>query len=610
MLTFRNTEVSLAVLLASLAVSIAAKSSPFWIVIDGGSTGSRLHVFEFVNNVSHSTFSTECVRRGTAKAWTPLSAFGRLPSESHDIPINSTYVAEHMLPLFSYASEIIPTQYHNSTVVKYGATAGMRLLDETEQHAVYDALYEGLMESQIFTFRRLRREDIRTLSGDKEGFYGAVAANYLKGVVDARLQLKGAGGGQSETASGMLDGDDCVGCGQDLESEHDSQHHHGPLGALDMGGSSTQIVFHTGTAGCAGTVGCEGVNLGGDTAACTKQERSADNSAGEVCTNEDPESSLPTRLDGNDFFMTSYLSYGVDQIRERLWDRWIADQSSNDATEPGPGQSCASHVIANPCAFRGLEIEWKNYTLLGTGDAKSCSAQVRRLIPHHEETLNLDKVSNGIAMEGTGGKVGGVAHPPLRGKFYAMSVYYFALDSVRVLSGHTALNVAWPTPSIAELADALDGFCARQWKGDLEEIQHDAHRFTRPEMLPHRCIEAVYMVTLLRDGFGFHSQSRDITFAFEVGGSEVEWSLGMVLSLFANDEGAAVMDSTTEKNTSHNNSQERPPMSGEGTVNVSSEGECEAQTCNDVLTCALTRGYYLNISRALRDTVVAFAWRR
>ena len=69
-----------------------------------------------------------------------------------------------------------------------------------------------------------------------------------------------------------------------------------------------------------------------------------------------------------------------------------------------------------------------------------------------------------------GNKVGGVEHPPLRGKFFAMSLYYFSLDSLRVLShphaeAHEALNLSWPTPSIEELFNALDGLCSRSWQG-------------------------------------------------------------------------------------------------------------------------------------------------
>lgn len=48
------------------------------------------------------------------------------------------------------------------------------------------------------------------------------------------------------------------------------------------------------------------------------------------------------------------------------------------------------------------------------------------------------------------------------------------------------------------------------------------------------------MVTLLRDGFGFEMESRDITFTFLVDGSEVEWTLGMAISHFAEDHFHAV----------------------------------------------------------------------
>ena len=54
------------------------------------------------------------------------------------------------------------------------------------------------------------------------------------------------------------------------------------------------------------------------------------------------------------------------------------------------------------------------------------------------------------------------------------------------------------------------------------------------------CFESVYIVTLLRDGFGFDLDSRDITFTFLVDGSEVEWSLGMAISSFAEESDPAV----------------------------------------------------------------------
>jgi len=459
--------------------------SPFRIVIDGGSTGSRLHIFEFVKKQQHNgdiLDEMDCVRRGTKRANIPLSAFAR-GIEERDSPLNATHVAEHLIPLFEYAATIIPLQYHATTDVKYQATAGMRLVEEEEQDAVYDALHKGLMRSESFPFTGMARDDISTLSGELEGFYGAVAANYLKGVVDTDLRTK-------------------------VLTE-------GPLGALDMGGSSTQIVFLP-SSSKSESVDCK---------AKFEQDGEEIKVKHTDCTTD----IIPSQLRRDDFFKTSYLSYGVDQFRERLWATWIEDHKENE----GQDDALMPATIENPCCFKGYTIEFQGYLLLGTGSAEQCKQQVRRLIPHHDRPYDIHTKSSG--------QVGGVKHPPVRGKFFAMSLFFFSLDALRALShpdkeAHDALNSAWPNPSIEELDNALDGLCGRNWEGDLELIQHNSHAFTRAAVLPHRCIESVYMVTLLRDGFGFAPESRDITFTFLVDGSEVEWSLGMALALHAEDK--------------------------------------------------------------------------
>jgi len=360
------------------------------------------------------------------------------------------------------------------TMVTYQATAGMRLLSKDEQDAIYDALYQGLMDSERFVFRRMKRSDLATLGGDMEGFYGAVAANYLTGLVDSKLRT-----GETTPATSTKKG---------------------PLGAMDMGGSSTQIVYMPGS---------------------EKPKHQQDD--------EDDEDDIPSRLDEDDFFAVSHLAYGCDTMRLRLWDTWVQDHETGCIEEEAPEACNRDQPILNPCAFEGYELEHKGYKLLGTGNAEECVQEVQRLIPHHEADA-----------ERSTRKVAGVSHPPLRGKFVAMSLYFFSLDSLRVLSepdkaAHDALNNAWPSPSIQELHDALDGLCSRSWHDDLVHIQHNSHTYTRAEVLPHRCFETVYMATLLRDGYGFAPESRDITFTFLVDGSEVEWSLGMALTKHAEE---------------------------------------------------------------------------
>lgn len=380
--------------------------------------------------------------------------------------------------MFAYAAEVIPPEYHAGTVVTYQATAGMRLLTKDEQDAIYDSLHQGLMDSERFVFRRMKRSDLGTLEGDMEGFYGAVAANYLTGVVDSKLRTQDTGANTKK----------------------------GPLGAMDMGGSSTQIVYVPGA-----------------------EPTSSNDDDGEG-SSEDDDDDMPSRLDEDSFFSVSHLAYGVDTMRRRFWDTLIQDRE-NQCLET---EECKSKPIPNPCSFPGYELERNGYTFVGTGDAEGCVKQVQRLIPHYE--VDTDREHRRVA---------GVKHPPLRGKFVAMSLYFFSLDSLRVLSepskeAHEALNKAWPNPSIDELHNALHGLCSRSWHDDLVHIQHNSHTYTRAEVLPHRCFESAYLATLLRDGYGFAPHSRDITFTFLVDGDEVEWSMGMALTKHAEEYEASV----------------------------------------------------------------------
>lgn len=517
------------IVIADVQALKQSDDSPFMIIIDGGSTGSRLHVFEFVETPSENNSDREeppeleCVRRGSARANYPLSAFGRTHPDT-DSPLNATKVAEHLLPTFVYAAEQVPVKYHASTPVYYQATAGMRLLEEREQDAVYDALYQGLIQSPDFKFHSIRRSNIATLSGEEEGFFGAVAANYLKGTIDAHMKMIPSRVPDHSILEGREHHHDTVKDFLEVSeaAAHLQDHHHGPIGALDMGGSSTQIVFLPGH--------LHHNQDRSDDRSCKAIVRDLENSDDLSSTTCHTAASdeIPSRLNGEDFFASSYLSYGVDQFRERLWTTWVTEHKAQVQVE----QCCDGMILENPCTFKGYEIEWHGYTLVGTGDAHKCVEEVQRLIPHPEEPDHEECT--------LGSHVGGVQHPPVRGKFFAMSLYFFTLDSLRELShpnkeAYEALNLSWPTPSINELYNALDGLCSRSWEGDLEDIQHNAHAFTRAEVLPHRCLESVYMVTLLRDGFGFAPESRDITFTFLVDESEVEWSLGMALALNAEE---------------------------------------------------------------------------
>lgn len=193
---------------------------------------------------------------------------------------------------------------------------------------------------------------------------------------------------------------------------------HGPLGALDMGGSSTQIVYRS--------KGSGDNNMSSDNNLQSEEYGVADD--------------VPSHLHHDDFYAVSYLSYGADQFRVRLWDLWVHETQQNES-KANINNVVDNNVILNPCSFVGYKMEYQGYILLGTGDAVQCSKEVNRLIPYHDNTIDLDELYDENMEQEESDRmmpkrklVGGVEHPPIRGKFYGMSLYFFTLDCLRELS--------------------------------------------------------------------------------------------------------------------------------------------------------------------------------
>jgi len=231
------------------------------------------------------------------------------------------------------------------------------------------------------------RSNIATLSGRLEGFYAALSANYLTGRINTHL-------------------------------EPHEKHKEAIIGALDMGGSSTQIVFQHVEVSSSSVVGSHDDDDGNDDEV----------SFGVLCVGDQnghfyPPSPLPPlrcmpqdnrmELDESDFWVQSYLAYGVDTIRYRLWNHLVRGAPVDEEVD-----------LENPCTFIGHIEYFKGYRLVGTGQAERCAVEIRRM-------LWEDAHENCSESEPCG--LDGIRHPPLSGQFLAMSVFFFALDCMRLL---------------------------------------------------------------------------------------------------------------------------------------------------------------------------------
>ncbi|KAG8919896.1 Golgi apyrase, partial [Tulasnella sp. 408] len=168
-------------------------SRKFGIVIDAGSSGSRLQIYSWrdaravrAKASPKALHALPTVEKGTLgaedwqiKAEPGISSFGPNPEG----------VAKYLEPLIRHAKDQIPPSLHSSTPIFLLATAGMRLLPEEEQNAVLSAACDYIYSKSNFaldvnakakasgTPPGLERcgRSIRIISGEEEGLFGWIA---------------------------------------------------------------------------------------------------------------------------------------------------------------------------------------------------------------------------------------------------------------------------------------------------------------------------------------------------------------------------------------------------------------------------------------------------
>uniref|UniRef100_A0A060TDF5 ARAD1D06138p n=1 Tax=Blastobotrys adeninivorans TaxID=409370 RepID=A0A060TDF5_BLAAD len=185
----------------------ADKGKPYnyIVVIDAGSSGSRVHVYHYPPlEVSNTTFPqvSKSGHKWVKKIKPGISNFADHPDE----------VGEgHIKKLLKYAKEIVPKSQIYRTPLYLHGTAGMRLLDEKDADKILDHACDYIQKESEFLVPDCDTH-LDVIDGATEGVFGWLALNYLIGGIE--------------------------------EPEY---HHHGKnhstYGLLEMGGASTQVAF-------------------------------------------------------------------------------------------------------------------------------------------------------------------------------------------------------------------------------------------------------------------------------------------------------------------------------------------------------------------------------
>ncbi|XP_032117599.1 ectonucleoside triphosphate diphosphohydrolase 8 isoform X6 [Sapajus apella] len=357
---------ALILLLVEAASVLLPADLKFGIVFDAGSSHTSLFLYQWPADKENGTGvvsqALACQVEGPG-----ISSYASDPAQA----------GESLQGCLEEALVLIPEAQRRKTPTFLGATAGMRLLrqkNSSQARDIFAAVTQVLGRSPVDFW------GAELLAGQDEGAFGWITVNYGLGML-----VK-----YSFTGEWIRPPEETL------------------VGALDMGGASTQITFVPG---------------------------------GPIL---DKSTQADFRLYGSDYsvYTHSYLCFGRDQMLSRLLIGLVQGQED--------------------CAFDG------------------------------------------------------VYQPPVRGQFYAFSNFYYTFHFLNLTSGQplsTANATIWE-------------FCQRSWK--LVEASYPG----QDRWLRDYCASGLYILTLLRDGYGFSEETwPTIQFRKQADGIDIGWTLGYMLNL-------------------------------------------------------------------------------
>ncbi|KAJ5902084.1 hypothetical protein N7495_002612 [Penicillium taxi] len=169
------------------------------LMIDAGSTGSRIHVYRFNNCGSTPELENEVFEQTKKKEGGGGSGLSSYKEDAEG-------AARSLDPLMEVAMQNVPDAYRSCSPVAVKATAGLRLLGPELSNNILDAVRHRLETSYPFPVVSKEKGGVQIMDGSDEGVYAWITTNYLLGKI----------GGPDENPTAAV---------------------------FDLGGGSTQVVF-------------------------------------------------------------------------------------------------------------------------------------------------------------------------------------------------------------------------------------------------------------------------------------------------------------------------------------------------------------------------------
>lgn len=384
----------------------------FGVVIDAGSSGSRLQIYSWKDPGVVLAEQDDIVRNTLPKVEKGVKAgedwITKVEPGLSSFADNPEGVASYLEPLIQHAQSRIPPSLESETPLFLLATAGMRLISPVQQARVLNAVCQYLRSSSNFRIDDESKDgpcglSVQIITGEEEGLFGWIAVNYL---------MDGFSGGTSEKTT---------------------------YGFLDMGGASTQIAFEP-----------------------ADSDLRSDN---EVLVD------VRLRLLSGEevkhrVFVTTWLGYGTNQARERYISETIRRAEDDQTLDTGD-----LDYIPDPCLPKDLVVsEGKPrldgspvhssvpYKLVGTGSFTQCLQKTAPLLNKEAPCAEEPCLFNGV-------------HVPLinfsSSHFIGISEYWYSSEHVFGLGGPY---------DFVQYERAATAFCERDWDGIVEQHELSKQR--------------------------------------------------------------------------------------------------------------------------------------
>lgn len=163
------------------------EKTDYVVMIDAGSTGSRVHVYSFDTCVSPPRLLNE--------------EFKMLKPGLSSFDTDTEGAAKSLDPLLEVALQTVPKDKQGCTPVAVKATAGLRLLGKEKSDAILAEVRKHLEND--YPFAVVKGDGISIMEGKDEGVYAWITTNFLLGNIGGNERLPTAavfdlGGGSTQ----------------------------------------------------------------------------------------------------------------------------------------------------------------------------------------------------------------------------------------------------------------------------------------------------------------------------------------------------------------------------------------------------------------------------